>query len=792
MIINYLKLIYRSFFRNRLYTVINLVGLTLGISCFILIVVYIQNELNYDRYNKKADRIVLLQQYENSLTSGGKLAPDMVKSFSGVENTVRLKKTSPLIAYNENAFYENNFYFADSSVLNVFTFPLIAGNTATALKENYGVLISEKMALKYFPNQNPLGQQFIYDNKYKLHVTGVLKNLPANSHLQIDFLANYSNANELIGWDVTNNYWAGSTLTYLLLAPGTTAKTIESGFPSYLKKLNDPNAAFVWKLHLVPLRDLYLNTSFITSRPITYVYIFSVVGIFILALACFNYVNLATAHATSRAKEVGVRKVMGSSSAQLRTQFIFETAFFILLAVVAALVFIKAGLPWFNNLTGKELSLLPLLTVKGMLALLAGISILSVLAGSYPAFILSSYQAAMVLKGGTVQGKGKAWLRKTLVVVQFSVSMVMIIATVIVFNQLQYLKTKNLGYQRSQILTLDLRDAPENAKALFKEQLLRLSQVESATIAYGLPGSNMIQGQKLVSDYVPQGAKDASINMLSIDEDFLKTFDIKLLEGRMFDKSRMADKKTFLINEAAKKYFGWTDIKGKQTGYYTFINKAGGAYEEVPQRGEVIGVIADYNHGNLKAPVQPMIITMNQGWESQAAVKLKAGNIPAALRRVSQLWKMDFSKLPFEYQFMDETFNQTYESDARTGQVFGIFAVLAILISCLGLLGLIAYAAERRNKEISIRKVLGANMAQVVQLLSKDFMILIGIACIIAFPIAWYAMQHWLQDFAYRVTLKWWVFAGAGLLSLLIALLTISFQAIKTALTNPVTSLRSD
>ena len=792
MISNYLKLIYRSFFKNRLYSMINLVGLTIGLTCFLLIVVYIQNELNYDRYNKNADRIVLLQQYENTPTSGGKLAGDMTKNFTGVENTVRLKKISPLITYKENAFYESNFYFADSTALDVFTFTLVAGNAAIALKENYGVIISEKMAQKYFPNQNPLGQEIIYENKHKLHVTGVLKNLPGNSHLQIDFLSNYSNANELIGWDVTNNYWAGSTLTYLLLAPGATTKTIEAGFPSYLKTLNDPNASFVWKLHLVPLRDLYLNTSFIASRPVTYVYIFSLVGIFILALACFNYVNLATARASSRAKEVGVRKVMGSSAAQLRGQFIFETVFFILLAVIAALILIKAGLPWFNNLTGKELSLLSVFNFKGALALLAGIAILSILAGSYPAFILSSYRAAMVLKGDTLHGKGKTWLRKTLVVIQFSVSVIMIIATLIVFNQLQYLKNKDLGYQRSQILTLDLRDAPQNSKVLFKEQLQHLSQVASVSIAYGLPGSNMIQGQKLVSDYVPQGAKDGSINMLTVDEDFLKTFDIKLLEGRMFDKSRIADKKTFLINEAAKKYFGWTDIKGKQTGYYTFINKPDGSYEEVPQKGDVIGVIADYNHGNLKAPVQPMIIALNEGWESQAAIKLKAGNIQAVISQINQLWKMDFPKLPFEYQFMDDTFNQTYQSDTRTGQVFGLFAILAILISCLGLLGLVAYAAERRNKEISIRKVLGANMTQIIQLLSKDFMILIAIACIIAFPIAWYAMQHWLQDFAYRITISWWVFAGAGCLSVLIALLTISFQAIKAALANPVKSLRTE
>jgi putative ABC transport system permease protein len=792
MLTNYLKLMRRGFLKNKLFSIINLFGLTIGITCFILIAIYVQNEMNYDRYNKNTGRIVLLQQFENTPVSGGRLAGDMKQYFSSVEKTVRLKQVSPLITHRENSFYESNFYFADITVLDVFTFTLVSGNKALALKENDGVIISEKIAQKYFPNQDPVGKEIIYDHKYKFHVTGVLKNLPANSHLQIDFLASYVSANKLTGWDVTDNYWAGSTLTYLLLSPGTNPKSIEAGFPLYLKKLNDPNAAFVWKMHLIPLRDIYLNTSFIKSKPIKQVYIFSIAGIFILALACFNYINLATARSSSRAKEVGVRKVMGSSVVQLQVQFILETVFFVMLAVAAALIIIKAGLPWFNTFSGKSLSLSSLFTFYGLIVLLSGIVIISLFAGGYPAFILSSYKAAIVLKGEAVHGKGKAWLRKTLVVAQFSVSMIMMVATIIVFNQLEYIRNKDLGYQRSQILTLDLHDAPEQNKLLFKQQLTKLNQVYAATIAYGLPGSNMLQGQKLISNCVPQGAKDASISMLTIDEDFLKTFNIRLLEGRLFDKTRINDKKTFLINESAKKYFGWKDIKDKQTGYYTFINKPDGSYEEMPQRGEVIGVIADYNHTDLKAPVQPMIIALNQGWESQIAIKINPGNISTAVSQIQALWSQNFSAIPFSYQFMDDTFNKTYQSEMKTGKLLGLFAILAIFISCLGLLGLVAYAAEWRKKEIGIRKVLGASVVQIIHLLSKDFIFLIGAACVIAFPVAWYAMQNWLQDFAYRINISGWVFVLVSLAAVLIALFTISFQAIKAAVANPVKSLRTE
>jgi putative ABC transport system permease protein len=792
MLSGYFRLMRRFFIRNRLYSITNLVGLSIGIGCFILISLYVRNELSYDDYNKNAGRILLLQQFESNPSAGGRLAADLKHYFEGIGQTVRLKNTSPLITYRENAGFESNFYFADSTVFSIFTFPLVQGNAYTALKENYGVVISEKMAEKYFPHQNPLGREIVYNKKYTLHVTGVMKNLPSNSHLPIDFLANYANANELMGWDVTNNYWAGSTLTYLLLNPHVRAADIEARFPAYLKTLNDPNAAFVWKLHLIPLRDVYLSSPFASTKPITYVYIFSIVSLFILALACFNYINLATAQVPARAKEVGIRKVLGSSTLKLRLQFIFETAFFVTGSVVAALFILHVGMDRLNSLTGKGLSLNPVFSIRGVALLVAGIALISILAGSYPAFILSSYRAAIVLKGDAVHGKSRAWLRKILVVAQFSVSMVMIIATIIVIGQLQFIRNRDLGYQRSQILTLDLRDAPDNGKAVFKQQVINLSAVSSATIAYGLPGSNMVQGQKLLSECVPRGAKDASIDRLTIDEDYLKTFDIKLVEGRSFDKSRIADKKVFLINEAAKRYFGWKDIKGRETGYYTFVDKPDGSYSEIPQRGAVIGVIGDYNHTDLKKSIQPLIISLDEGWESEMAIRLNPGNFASAIDQIRELWRKDFPGDPFSYQFMDESFNRTYQAETRTGELAGLFSMLAILISCLGLFGLVAYAAARRSKEIAIRKVLGASIGLIVRLLSTEFTALIGISILLSFPLAWFLMKKWLQDFAYRMDIHWWVFAMTAGIVVVIAALTVGVQTVRAAIANPVKVLKAE
>ncbi|GAB3698824.1 ABC transporter permease [Spirosoma flavus] len=794
MIQNYIKIAFRNLQKSKVSSFINVLGLTLGLACCVLITAYVLDDLTYDQFHQKADRIVLFQQFENSASSGGKFATDLKQRFSAVSDAVRLTRIKPLIANPQSAAYESNFWFADSSAFNVFTLPLVQGNPKTALNEQYGVVLSEAMARKYFGVENPVGQPLHINNKATLHVTGVLRSLPTNSHLKIDFLANYANANELAGYEVTNNYWGSNdTWTYLLLAPGTNAATLEAQFPAYLRQLGDPNVS-VWKLNLIPLTDIYLRTNLVATNRLTYAYVFAIVALLILGLACFNYVNLATARATQRAKEVGVRKVLGSSFGQLWGQFLGETLLFLGIAVILSAGVVILGLPLFNQLSDKQLTIQSMISGERISWLMAGLVVVGLLAGSYPAFVLSSFRPIAALTRSRLPNGGSGWLRKTLIIGQFSVSIGMIVATLVVYQQLQFVQQRNVGYQRDQILTMDLRDASDQTKELFKQRVSQIPGVEAATRAFSLPGSGSLRGEKLVSEYVPKGSQTGGIGHLSVDSDFLKTFGIRIVEGRNLDPNRPADKQAFLVNRAAMNYFGWKNINGKMTGYYTYgydpANPKG--YREIPLKGQVIGVIDDYNHANLKQKVEPMIISLNSGWEGQLAARIQAGAIPGTIQQIQQLWHDQFPDKPFLYEFLDDNFNRTYQVETRTGQIFALFAGLAVLISCLGLFGLATFTAEQRTKEIGVRKVLGASAFSIVTLLSKDFVTLILVAIVIASPVAWWAMNQWLQAFAYKIDIESWVFVLAGALALSTALITVSLQSVRAALMNPVKSLRSE
>ncbi|CCG98231.1 protein of unknown function DUF214 [Fibrella aestuarina BUZ 2] len=790
-----LRSVWRSWRTQLSITMINLIGLALGLAGCLLVTAYVLDEIDYDRFHTNANRIVLLQQFDNAPSSGGQFATDLKSRFATIEQAVRLTRANLLMTTPALARYEPQVFFADSSLFGVFSYRLAVGNPNTALREQYGVVLSDAMARHYFPNQNPLGQLIKCGPKATLHVTGVLAPTPANTHLRPDFLVNYANANELLGFDVTTNYWGGSdTYTYLLLAPNAQPADLASQLPAYVKSLGDPNAA-IWKMALVPLRDLYLRTNLFAQNRLTYVYTFALVALLILGLAVFNYINLATARAMARAKEVGIRKALGSSVPQLWRQFLGEAALAVGVSLWLALLFTALLTPLLNEIAGKDLSVLALVTPVRLLAFALGIGALVLLAGSYPAFVLARYQPVVVLRGqATEQGTRGAALRQSLVVGQFAVSVGMIVATLVVYAQLHYVQQTNVGYQRAQVLTLDLRDAPNEAKEQFKRQVETLAGVRSATRAFGLPGSGAAIGGKLVSEFVPKGAQTGSIRRLTVDADFLKTFGIRLLEGRNFDRNRAADKTTFLVNRAAMRYFGWTTIAGKRTGYYNFVydpNSAGG-YKELPQVGEVVGLVDDYNHADLKRTVEPMIYSLAEGWESQMAVGLQAGNLPQTIQQIERTWKSQFPDRPFTYTFLDDSFNKTYQSDLRTGQVFGGFALLALLISGLGLFGLATFSTARRTKEIGVRKVLGASVGSIVALLSKDFLKLVLIAILIASPLAWWAMNQWLGTFAYKIQIEWWVFALSGTLAIAIALATVSFQSIKAALMNPVNSLRAE
>jgi putative ABC transport system permease protein len=795
MLRNYVQIAWRNLRKQKFYAFLNITGLTLGLACCLLIGLYILDATSYDAFHEKADRIMLFQQWEGQSGSGNAFAPRLKEQIAQIEKTVRLAGNNALLATPTTAYYEPYFYFADSTVFDVFTFTLLQGNASTALQSPYGLVISRRMVTKYFPNENPIGKTLKFGNKYPLTVTGVIDNLPTNSHMTVDFLCNYVHAKELAGF-TRESYWDAPGATYLLLSKGSTKEDVLAQFPDFVKNTEDQNAG-VWKLAVIPLRDIYLKATLDgqvkAQRAIKYVYIFGAVGLFILILACFNYINLALARSSKRGKEVGVRKVSGATRSQLVYQFLIESALFVSIAVVLALLFIQLFLPFFNSLAEKNLSTGLIYTPFRIAMLILVIVLISLVTGVYPALALSSFKPIRVLKSDVVKGVSSGLFRKILVVTQFAVSVSMIVATMVVWNQLDYINNKSLGYMQEQVLTISFRDAPENSKELFKKEIETIAAVESATICTGLPGTGEARGDKLVAEFIPLGATSGGIMHINTDPGFASTFGIQVKAGRNFEQNRLADKQTFLVNEAAMRYFGWETIEGKKVGYYTYQYTPEGGYKEIPVTGEVIGVLADYHHADLKSLIMPMLFSYNTAWATKMAVKINTNaSLGETVKAIEKEWNTFFPAQPFEYQFLDDTFQKAYLTEIKTGRVFSLFALLAISISCLGLFGLAAYTAEQRTKEIGIRKVLGASVSNITSLLSKDFLILVALSTVIAWPLAWYAMNKWLENFAYHIDLSPWVFIASGGMALVIALFTVSFQSIKAAIANPVKSLKSE
>jgi len=794
MLRNYLKIAFRNFSKHKLFSAINLVGLTVGLAVCLLIVLFVRDELSYDSFHANADRILLFQQFENNSASGTAFAPLLDAEIAQVEKTVRLVQEQALIGTQEQSFYENGFYFADSTVFEVFDFPLVQGNPETALDAPNNLVISEAMVQKYFPNEDPIDKTLEFGNEHNLRITGVMKDLPSNSHISVDFLSPYQSIGMLTGRS-GGGYWNTSALTYLLLSANTKPEEVIAQLPAVAEKTNDPNSG-VWSLSAIPMRDIYLyhqlDGRVKAENAIENVWIFSIIAVFILALACFNYVSLVTARSSTRAREVGVRKVLGAKRGQLMQQFLSESSMMLGMSTLVALVIVQFVLPTFNQFLDKDLALVSFFNVRDVLLFLGAFVLVSFLTGSYPALVLSSFKPVAVLKNSLFGNMSDALFRKVLVSLQFAVSIVMIVATIVVINQLSFIQNKDLGYQRDQILTITFQgDVAADQKKTFKNEIQSLVSVQSASLSSLLPGQGAYNN-KLVEDYVPEG-KDIGYSYLQVDENFLETFDIQLKTGRFFDATSESKGNQFLVNEAMVEYLEWDDgAVGKELGYYTYQSTPDGGYAEVPVSGEVIGVVENYHQSDLKTSIYPMVFKYAQGREDKMAINIAAGQIRSTVDAINDQWKSFFPAEPFTYSFLDESFNQTYARETKTAQVFGIFAGLAIFISCLGLLGLVAFAAERRTKEIGVRKVLGASVWSIVSLLSKDFIRLVIVSAVIAFPIAWWAMSQWLERFAYRVDLSWWVFALAGFGALLIAFITVSFQGVRAAVANPVESLRSE
>lgn len=767
-----------------------------------LIAVFIYDELNYDKYPAEAKNIyrVLL-----SATGNGDVAvypnvdvavgEGMKAAFPEIKASTRLVPASDFVKYEDQQFKEEHLVFADSNFFQFFSIPLLEGNAAKALAAPNSVVLTKELAKKYFGNEEALGKSLeigLRGTVYK--VTGVIDKIPDNSHFHFDAFVSLST------FHITNLTWSNiGNYTYLLLNENADPKKLEAKFPQLVAKHVVPEIQrdmgvslaeaqksvnnFVFSLQ--PLKDihLYSDTKYELepNGDIQYVYIFSALAFFILLLACVNFTNLATASAVKRSREVGIRKVVGSVKDQLIAQFLTESVLITFFAMLCSYLFIYLLLPYFNQLANKDIPFdfftqYPVVFVMFALTFLVGI-----MAGIYPAFFLSSFNTIKVLKGGSSKGPQKQVLRSSLTVFQFFVSTALIIATLTVYQQLHYMQNKKLGYDKEQVLFMPDANLLGANQSAFQQQLLDDSRVASASISWCVPGKDAMGGTEIFPKNENSNGITIHSNIYQVDYDYLKTLGIQVVEGRNFSREFPTDSFAVVINEAAVRELGW---KNENAVGKTIVRS--GQYEY-----KVVGVVADFNYASVKQKIAPLMMLLGYNYGG-LIIKIKTNDITGFLADLKKQWNAFNPAGPLEYQFLDEQFAALYKNEQRTQQIFSAFALLAIILASLGLFGLSAFIIEQRTKEIGIRKVLGASVDQVLLLVSKEFLLLVFIAIIIAVPVTWWAMHQWLQDFAYRIDIQWWTFLLAGVVTLLIAGLTVSFQAIRAAVANPVESLKSE
>jgi putative ABC transport system permease protein len=768
------------------------------------------DELNYDRYNKNAERIFRISSTikfggdEQRITqTSDMMGESLKKDYPEVEEYARIYTSSgnKLIKKGSEFINEDNVAHVDSTFFNIFTLPAVSGDTRTAINEPNTVVITASTAKKYFGTTEAVGKSIETNDKgstvYK--VTAVIKDIPQNSHFHFDFMFSMKNVEYQWGRHTSHNFH-----TYLLLKPGTNYKELEKKFDQYTEKYILPEAKQFMQISsmedfkkagnqleysLMPLTKLHLYSDFgyeiSPSGNIKYVYIFSAVALLILLIACINFTNLTTARSANRAKEVGIRKVLGTERKNLITQFITESTLMSLLSLVIAVLLTYLALPMFNDIAAKSMRLNILFSPMILPVLIALPFVVGLLAGSYPAFYLSAFKPIAVLKGKLQMGSKSGGLRSLLVVFQFATSIFLIIGTIIIFRQLNFIQTKNLGFNKDQVLIIDDAYVLKKNTEVFKNEVLQLPGVISGTLSAYLPVSQSSRNDNTYSKEAVMDSKNAlSMQTWSIDYDYLKTIGIELKRGRNFSKDFGTDSTGVIINESVEKLLGYSDPVGKNI--YSADDGKG-----KPVVYTIIGVVKNFNFESLHETVGPLMFMLRRS-TGLASFKVKPDNISALIKNIESKWKSLAPGMPFSYRFMDDSFARMYTAEQRVGKIALIFSVLAILIACLGLFGLATFIAEQRTKEIGIRKVLGASVNGIVRLLSKDFVKLVIVAFIIAAPLAWWAMQTWLQDFAYRISISWWIFLLAIGIALFIALATISFQAIKAAIANPVKNLRTE
>lgn len=803
---NYLKIAVRSLWKNKSFSALNIAGLAMGLAACLLILLYVKDELSYDKFNKNANRIYRI---DTDIRFGGSdfkiatapdpLAKTLMQEFPQVEVAGRFRNNGNLLfRKGQENIMEDKVIYADASLFKIFTLPAIDGNPEQGLTQPNTVVITESMANKYFGKKEVAGQ-FIETGRGNLKIVGVIKDVPKTSHFNFDFFVSLETLEES-----RRNHWLGHNFnTYILLKPGADVETIRSGLRGIITKhvakavqslLNSSLQDMESKgdhirYDLCPLSSIHLHSELDSelgiNNNIQYVYIFSAVALFILLIACVNFMNLSTARSSNRAREVGVRKVMGSLRRNLVWQFLTESIVISSVSLILALILAWTFLPWFNQLSGKELVFSQQLT-PGVTASLIGFSVVvGILAGSYPAFFLSSFQPIKVLKGKLAAGFKTGWMRNSLVVFQFGISIFLILGTVVIHNQLNFICNKKAGFNREQVLVVNDTQILGKQSKLFKEEIQRSGLAKNVTMSGYLPTSTYRNSDVVFKDATANAANSVSMQIWDVDDDYIPTLGMEMAAGRNFSKELPTDSSAIILNEAAAKLLGYTNPVGR------VLYMPDGVFGSRNLPYTIVGVVKDFNYNSMREAVGPVLL-QNKPEESSLAIRLPAGNPNSAIEKIRDIWKGLAPQQPLRFSFMDEDFNRIYDAEQRTGRISLAFSLLAVLIACLGLFGLAAYAAEQRTKEIGIRKVLGASVTGIVQMLSKDFLKLVILAALIAFPFAWWAMNSWLQHFAYRSDISWWVFAATAGITLMIAILTVSFQAIRAALLNPVKSLRSE
>ena len=793
MLKNYLKIAIRNIFKNKIYSFINIAGLAIGLAGFILISILIKNELSYENFHKKADRIYRVVEIQNQKGIGklnvavtmGPLSPALKDYFPGIESSARLKPVlSVFCKIGTEGFYEDGLSFADPSVFDIFNIPFVNGNPETALETPQSLVISETIAHKYFNNLNPLGKTITLSSSTgnsDFIVTGVIKDYPKNSHIFFNMLGSYKFIENSFSWLKS---WETNTLaTYILLNKGINYKEVEKKFPDFLKANVPKENQSDLQMYLQPLKDIHLYSTNITYQTYSRnegsaetVYLFSIIAFFILLIACINFMNLATARSTKRIKEIGMRKVLGSSRKKLIYQFIGEAVFISLIALVLSIFIVEITFPLFKsifedriifNYTGSAMFFLELIGIT----LLVGI-----VSGSYPAVFLSKFQPAQSLKGGLPSKNKGSFLRKVLVILQFSIAVILMICTGIVTNQMSFIRNKNLGFNKEHIIYLPIRSKDTKEKIdLLKTELRKNPQIIDAAAGSGLAGASGSEGDVTIAG--TNGQTSLMMRYSYVDPDYIKTMQMKIVEGRNFSPLHSTDStSSVIINEAAVKKFGWKNPLGKQFDGKPLLT--------------VIGVVKDFNFFSLHSEIGPLMMSIQPDQFNYLLIRIKPGNIPETVNYIESTWRRIVPGKPFDFSFLDKYFDDIYKTDRQTGEMFGFFSFLAIFIACLGLFGLASYTVEQRTKEIGVRKVLGASIGSVIFLLSKDFLKLVLAAAIAAVPVSYYLMNNWLQDFAYKIKISWWMFAAAAAIALTIAIVTTIFHALKAATSNPIKSLR--